>query len=130
MEKGDTKTELNEEIQHISLHNPRNRLLHGYIFPYIFFHLGWLYIWLNNFGYNDYFEVGMIGFVVVGLLQILTTLFCLWFVHVQVLMTCSTVSEILYKYISYKYLCYSLTLCIAMSYIDSMWQYLGRTKKK
>ena len=92
MESTGIQTNINDEIQHISLHNSRKIIFHGYIFPFVFLHIAWLYVWTAEFDYNDtQFELGMIGFAIVGLLQILTTLFCLWFVQVKVLLTCSSV---------------------------------------
>ena len=91
MEATGKKHSINDEIHSISLHNPRPIVFHGYVFPFIFLHGGWLYTWVTSYGVEDYFEVGMIVFAIIGLLQVLTTLFCMWFVQVQVILTCSRV---------------------------------------
>ena len=82
---------INDEIEQISLYNVRPLLLHGYIAPFLVLYSVWLYMWTIVYGVNDYFEAGLIVLAIVGLLQILSGLFCLWFVEVRCLLTCSKV---------------------------------------
>ncbi|KAJ7372377.1 hypothetical protein OS493_019827 [Desmophyllum pertusum] len=58
--------------------------------PFIPLYLTWLYFWTVVYGVTDYFEAGLIALAVVGILQILSCLFCHWSVHVRCLFTCST----------------------------------------
>lgn len=87
------KRRLTDEIEQISLHNPRPLILHGYVAPFIVLYLVWLYIWVSIYGVHDYYEVGCIGFAVIGLLQVLACLFCHWFMEVRCLLTCSKVRK-------------------------------------
>lgn len=82
---------LNDEIQRLSYHNIRPVILHGYVLPFIFIYAGWFYTWTTVYGMDDYFEAGLIAFAIVGLLQILTALFCMWSIDVRCAMTCSKV---------------------------------------
>ena len=79
------------EIQHISLHNLRPLILHGYIGPFLVLYGLWLYTWVVVYGLDGYFEAGLIALAMIGLLQILCCLFCHWFVSVQCALTCSKV---------------------------------------
>lgn len=82
---------LNEEIEYVKLYRIRPVLLHFYLAPFIPIYLIWLYLWAVVYGVTDYFEAGLIALAVVGLLQILSCLFCHWSVHVRCFFTCSTV---------------------------------------
>ena len=84
---------LNDEIQQISLHNVRPLLFHGYVTPFIVLYSVWLYMWTVVYGIEEYFEAGLIVLAILGLLQILSCLFCLWFVEVRCLLSCSKVSS-------------------------------------
>lgn len=85
---------LTDEIAYISLYNVRPILLHGYVLPFVVLYLAWLYMWFFVYGIEEYFEAGCIAVAVIGLLQILTCLFCHWFVEVKCFMTCSKVGNI------------------------------------
>lgn len=52
----------------------------------------WGYVWLFVRGFEESFEVGLVGIAVIAFIQILTSLFCLWSVSVKVLLTTSEVS--------------------------------------
>ena len=86
------KQQLNDEIENISLHRFRPFLLHLNIAPFFISYLIWFYTWIQYFGLEDYPELGMIITAVIALLQIITCLFCYWFVQVRVFMQCSNVS--------------------------------------
>ncbi|XP_073242423.1 endoplasmic reticulum transmembrane helix translocase-like [Porites lutea] len=80
---------LNEEIEYVKLYRIRPILLHFYLAPFIPIYLTWLYFWTVVYGVTDYFEAGLIALAAVGLLQILSCLFCHWSVHVRCFFTCS-----------------------------------------
>jgi len=82
---------VNDEIESISLYTLRPLFLHGYVLPFLLLYGGWLYIWVAVLGFSDYVEAGCIGFVIIGLLQVVCSLLCLWFVNVRCLLTCSRV---------------------------------------
>ncbi|KAH9507578.1 hypothetical protein Btru_051511 [Bulinus truncatus] len=84
---------LTEEIQRLSYYNLRPLFLHGYVFPFIFIYAAWAYVWTYIYGIDGYFEGGLIALAGIGLLQILTCLFCLWSVHVRCALTCSEVAD-------------------------------------
>jgi len=82
---------VNEEIESVSLYTIRPLLLHGYVLPFVLLYGGWLYVWVAVLGFNDYLEAGYIGFVIIGLLQVVCALLCHWFVNVRCLLTCNRV---------------------------------------
>ncbi|XP_041369048.1 endoplasmic reticulum transmembrane helix translocase-like [Gigantopelta aegis] len=84
---------LNEEIQHISYCNIRPVVFHGYVAPFIFIYGAWLYVWIAIYGTEEYFEGGLIALAIIGLIQVLTSLFCLWSIGVRCALTCATVTD-------------------------------------
>jgi len=82
---------LNDELEYVKLYRIRPLLLHFYLGPFIPIYLTWLYFWTVVYGVTDYFEAGLIALAAVGILQILSCLFCHWSVHVRCLFTCSAV---------------------------------------
>ena len=85
------KVKNSEDIAHISLYLPIPVIFHGYVIPFVFLYSFVFYIWLTFWGFNEYFEVGLILLAVVGCIQILTCLFCHWFVFIKCLLTCRKV---------------------------------------
>jgi len=49
----------------------------------------WFIIWTVYFGLSEYPELGMIVTVIIALIQILTCLFCYWFVQIRAWMQCT-----------------------------------------
>lgn len=84
---------VSDEIKEVRLYNILPLALHGYIAPFMLLYAGWLYGWVT-YGVTDYWEAGLIVLAIIGLLQILTSLFCLWFVPIRCLLTCSKVSNL------------------------------------
>lgn len=84
---------LNEEIECIQLYRRRPFWLHYYLAPFLPLYLIWLYTWVTVFGVSEYFEAGMIILAGIGIVQILSGLFCHWSVHVLAFFTCSSVSS-------------------------------------
>jgi len=83
---------IDDLVQSVSLHIPRQFLFHGYILPFLTLYGCWLYGWLCVYGVEEYYEAGLIGVAVIGLVQILSCLCCHWSVHVQCFLTCKSVS--------------------------------------
>ncbi|XP_027037103.1 manganese-transporting ATPase 13A1-like [Pocillopora damicornis] len=81
---------LNDELEYVKLYRIRPLLLHFYLAPFIPIYLTWIYFWTMVYGVTDYFEAGLIALAAIGILQILSMLFCHWSVHVRCLFTCSS----------------------------------------
>ncbi|CAD6194217.1 unnamed protein product [Caenorhabditis auriculariae] len=62
---------------------------HTYVAPFFVLCAAWAYVWLENYGYEEYYELGMIGFAIIGVLQALVLLFCHWLVSVRCALTCT-----------------------------------------
>lgn len=86
-------TSLNDEIQSIKPYKFRPFLLHLNIFPFFLGYLVWFIVWLNYFGAAEYPELGLIVTACIAILQVVTCLFCYWFVEFRVLMQCSRVDN-------------------------------------
>nr|CAG4643700.1 EOG090X00J5 [Lepidurus arcticus] len=80
-------------LESVGLYVPRDVVFHGYILPFIGLYAAWLYSWVFVYGITDYYEAGLIALAAVGVLQILTVLFCHWSVHIQCLFTCRKESD-------------------------------------
>ncbi|XP_060590702.1 endoplasmic reticulum transmembrane helix translocase-like isoform X1 [Ruditapes philippinarum] len=80
---------LNDEIQYVAYYNIRHILLHGYVGPFITIYIAWFYNWTLVYGLEEYFEAGLIVLAGIGLIQILTSLFCLWSVDFRCVFTSS-----------------------------------------
>lgn len=77
---------LTSDIDSIELYREKPLLLHGYIWPFVAFYGIWFGYWTQALGVGEYVELGLIGFAVIAVLQILTGLFCYWFVSVRCLL--------------------------------------------
>ncbi|XP_048587357.1 endoplasmic reticulum transmembrane helix translocase isoform X2 [Nematostella vectensis] len=84
---------LTEEIDYVKLYNLRPLVFHLYLLPFIPLYGAWLYTWLMIYGVSEYFEAGLIAVAIIGLLQILSGLFCHWNVHVRSFFTCASESN-------------------------------------
>lgn len=83
---------LNDEIQYVSYYNIRQTIFHGYVGPFVFLYIIWLYCWTMVYGTEEYFEAGLIVLAGIGVCQVLVSLFCLWSVDIRCALTCSGVS--------------------------------------
>lgn len=83
-------------VYSVTLYRSRRLLFHGYVGPFVIFYLIWFYIWSTRYGVSEYFEAGMIALAIIGIVQVLTCLFCHWSVHIRCLLSCNKVSPISY----------------------------------
>ncbi|XP_037794888.1 manganese-transporting ATPase 13A1-like [Penaeus monodon] len=83
-----SSSSLDDLVHSVGLYVPRPLILHGYIFPFLILYGIWGWAWVAVYGWEEYFEAGLIALAGVGCLQILTCLFCHWSVHVRCLFTC------------------------------------------
>ena len=82
---------VNEEIESIKPFRFRPLLLHGNIAPFFLAYIVWMFYWSMYLGMAEYPELGMIVTACIAILQVVTCLFCYWFVEFRVLMQCSHV---------------------------------------
>ncbi|XP_035683848.1 manganese-transporting ATPase 13A1-like isoform X1 [Branchiostoma floridae] len=80
---------IDDLVQRVSLYNLRPFLLHLYVAPFLVIYAVWLYVWLGVYGVGEYFEAGLIALAVIGIVQILSCLFCHWSVHVRCSFICN-----------------------------------------
>ena len=84
---------LNDEIETIKPYRFRHFLLHLNILPFFLAYAIWFGVWTQHFGVEEYPELGLIITAVIAILQVVTCLFCYWFVEFRVLMQCNRVSD-------------------------------------
>lgn len=77
---------LTPDIDSIDLYREKPMVLHGYLWPFIALYSIWFSYWFGTLGATEYFELGLIGVAVIAVLQILTVLFCYWFVSIRCLL--------------------------------------------
>ncbi|CAL1274747.1 unnamed protein product [Larinioides sclopetarius] len=77
---------VDELVSNVTLYRSRRLLFCGHVGPFFIFYLIWFYIWAFRYGVSEYFEAGMIAVAIIGIIQVLTCLFCLWSVHVRCLL--------------------------------------------
>lgn len=91
---GDNNTNhVNEEIESIRPYKFRPFLLHFNIGPFFLAYLIWFVVWTRNFGIDEYPELGVLVTASIAILQVVTCLFCYWFVEFRVLLQCTRVSD-------------------------------------
>uniref|UniRef100_A0A5K3FND9 Cation-transporting ATPase n=1 Tax=Mesocestoides corti TaxID=53468 RepID=A0A5K3FND9_MESCO len=74
------------DIDSVNLYREKHILLHGYMWPFVALYSIWFGYWFGTLGASEYLELGLIGVAVIGVIQILTALFCFWFVPVRCLL--------------------------------------------
>uniref|UniRef100_A0A131Z2X6 Endoplasmic reticulum transmembrane helix translocase n=1 Tax=Rhipicephalus appendiculatus TaxID=34631 RepID=A0A131Z2X6_RHIAP len=79
---------VDELVQRISLHTRKPFLLDGCVSPFLTLYTAWLYLWTCVYGVSEYYEAGLIALACLGVVHILTCLFCHWSVHVRCLLSC------------------------------------------
>lgn len=86
---------MDDLVDNVVLYVPKPVWMHGYAFPFVIFYGISLYIWIGFYGFLEFFEIGCILVSVVGLLQVLTVLFCIWFVGIRCFLNCKRVSRLI-----------------------------------
>jgi cation-transporting ATPase 13A1 len=85
--------QVNDEIESIRPYNFRPFLLHLNILPFFVAYIAWFVAWSHYFGIEEYPELGLIVTACIAILQVVTCLFCYWFVEFRVLMQCRRVDN-------------------------------------
>ncbi|CAB3406055.1 unnamed protein product [Caenorhabditis bovis] len=62
---------------------------HTYLPPFALITAIWSYVWVNDYGVEEYYELGMIGYAIIFVLFALLLLFCHWLIAVRCALTCS-----------------------------------------
>ena len=82
---------LSEDVQYISLYKPLPLVLHGYVWPFMALYAALFAGWVGMYGLWEHTEAFLIGCAIIGGLDIVTCLFCVWSVHVRCALTCRKV---------------------------------------
>ncbi|KAL2732695.1 endoplasmic reticulum transmembrane helix translocase isoform X1 [Vespula maculifrons] len=81
---------LDDLVQTVTLHNPRKLLFNGYVLPFVILQFVWIYSWIFVYGFDEYYDAGLVGIAAIGVLQIFVCLCCQWSVHVHTFLNCSS----------------------------------------
>ncbi|KAI1700167.1 e1-E2 ATPase domain-containing protein [Ditylenchus destructor] len=80
-------------VESIDTYQRRPPAAHIYAGPFIVVHSIWFFYWNYYLGVQDYWEIGCIITGVLAILQVLTVLFCYWFVGVNCWLNCTRVMD-------------------------------------
>ncbi|KAG8189488.1 hypothetical protein JTE90_018140 [Oedothorax gibbosus] len=86
--------DVDDLVKNVTLFRQRRGFFHAYAGPFLILYLLCGYFWIFQYGYSEFFEAGCIAMVLIGILQVLTCLFCLWSVHVKCYLTYNRVTDI------------------------------------
>lgn len=84
---------LDDLVQYTQLFRPVATILQGTVLPFIVIYPIVFYAWIFIYGFEENFEAGFVSVAVVAVTQILICLCCFWSVHVQCLLSCSSVKD-------------------------------------
>ncbi|XP_029648967.1 manganese-transporting ATPase 13A1 [Octopus sinensis] len=84
---------VNDEIKSLTYFNVRPVILRGFVGPFLILYICWFYLWIVVYGVEEYFDAGIIAVGIIVFVHTLTGLFCVWSVHVQCALTCTSVSD-------------------------------------
>ena len=82
---------ISDEVQHVELFKTSHVLTHAYVAPFLVIYAIFFPTWIIKFGFFENFEIGCIFLAILGVIQVLVCLACLWSVHIQARFTCSKV---------------------------------------
>ncbi|XP_012275293.1 manganese-transporting ATPase 13A1 [Orussus abietinus] len=85
-----SSSRLDDLIETVSLHNPRSLFCRGYVLPFAVLQVAWIYNWIFVYGIDRYYDDGLVGIAVIGVLQIFICLCCQWSVHIHCFINCSS----------------------------------------
>ena len=85
---------LSEGVEYIKLQSPLPLALHGYVWPFAVAYAALLGGWVWVFGALEFTELFFIVAAIIGSLNIVSCLFCVWSVHVRCVLTCRKVGHV------------------------------------
>lgn len=81
-------------VETIIPYNLRSIATHLYVPPFTIITAIWTYVWLNIFGYEEYYELGMLGYAAIFVILALVLLFCHWMMPVRCFLMCSKQEDV------------------------------------
>ncbi|CAI5448750.1 unnamed protein product [Caenorhabditis angaria] len=81
-------------VETITPYNIRPIWNHLYVPVFAVLTSVWTYIWLDQFGYEEYYELGMVGYAIIFVLLALVLLFCHWLIAVRCALMCSYIKDV------------------------------------
>ncbi|XP_033227041.1 manganese-transporting ATPase 13A1 [Belonocnema kinseyi] len=83
-----SQSRVDDLVLSVTLYNQLRNIFNGYILPFVFLYLIWIYCWIFVYGIEEYYDAGLVGFAAIGLLQIFVCLCCQWSVHIYCFLNC------------------------------------------
>uniref|UniRef100_A0A5S6PZ97 Cation-transporting ATPase n=1 Tax=Trichuris muris TaxID=70415 RepID=A0A5S6PZ97_TRIMR len=84
---------IDELVDRVTLYNQKPIWLHGYFAPFLLAYIITFYLWLFRYGFYAYFEGFCIILAILGVLQTVAVLLCIWFISIRCFLTCSKVRD-------------------------------------
>ncbi|KHJ41707.1 P-type ATPase of unknown pump specificity [Trichuris suis] len=84
---------IDELVERIRLYNQKQVWLHGYFAPFLLAYVVTFYLWLFRYGFYAYFEEFCMILALLGVLQTIAVLLCIWFISIRCFLTCSQVRD-------------------------------------
>lgn len=88
---------LDELIQYVTLHKLNPLAFQATLSPFLFAIACLLYIWVFVYGFEEFYEAGLVSLAAIGCLEVLLCLCCYWSVHINTFLNCRRVSRIYMK---------------------------------
>ncbi|KYM97902.1 PREDICTED: manganese-transporting ATPase 13A1 [Cyphomyrmex costatus] len=85
-----TPSRVDDLVQSVSLYNQRKWMFNGYFLPFVMLQSLWIYCWIFVYGVDEYYDAGLAGIAVIGVLQIFLCLCCQWSVHIHTFISFSS----------------------------------------
>lgn len=83
---------LDELIQYVTLHKLNHLAFQATLWPFLCAIGALLYIWVFVYGFEEFYEAGLVSLAAIGCLEVLLCLCCYWSVHINAFLNCRRVS--------------------------------------
>lgn len=82
---------LDELIQYVTLHKLNPLPFQATLSPFIAAIAGLIYVWIFVYGFEEFYEAGIVSLAAIGCLEVLLCLCCYWSVHINTFLNCRRV---------------------------------------
>ncbi|KAL3120848.1 hypothetical protein niasHT_008140 [Heterodera trifolii] len=84
---------IDQLVENVFCYRRKPLVAHAFISPFIVFYACWLGWWTQSLGVAEHWELGCIVIGAIFVAQVLTALFCYWFVEVDAALNCVRICE-------------------------------------
>lgn len=91
--KREKDPKLDELIQYVTLHKLNHLVFQATLSPFLFAVAGLFYLWVFVYGFEEFYEAGLVSLAALGCLEVLLCLCCYWSVHINTFLNCRRAKE-------------------------------------